>query len=530
MAPVRLRSRSRRSSRTENLIDSPPERPFATWTTVGNIDSSARGLVDPAGRIAVDGCSWSVDWWIGAEDRWHQPAQEAAVRQQLVGASPVVETRVRIPSGDAVSRVYGARGPRGEDVLVVDIHNDSRVPVALALAVQPHDGGRVDALTLAGSVLAVDGAAVLHLARSPGRFALSVAADARDAREVVLAGDAEPVRAAEVHCPDGQARGVLLFPLAHTATLRIAIPLDGSVRAVDPTELPSAEQVASGWATHSRGGARVEVPDRRLREAIAASTRHLLLEGGGPLVARALDEMGFPSEAWARLQQLEAVDAPGAALTALAAHWQLTRDGDAARAAVDSIAALVPALARNPNTDDACLGRLALPAIADMLDAAGEPRAAGDVRATPAGDRRPSQGPGALTDLIESTTPDARAELLLAVRVHLVQELDDGLALSPVVPDAWLGQGWEVHDLPTSSGRLSFAIRWHGDRPALLWELDAHDGLAPVRLTAPSLDPTWSTTEPSGETLLAPVPVPERPSQRRGLTIPVTIEPMRRRS
>ena len=52
-------------------------------------------------------------------------------------------------------------------------------------------------------------------------------------------------------------------------------------------------------------------------------------------------------------------------------------------------------------------------------------------------------------------------------------EVDDGLALSPGVPDAWLGQGWEVHDLPTAEGRLSYAIRWHGDRPALLWELRA---------------------------------------------------------
>ena len=86
-----------------------------------------------------------------------------------------------------------------------------------------------------------------------------------------------------------------------------------------------------------------------------------------------------------------------------------------------------------------------------------------------------------------------------------------------------------MHDLPTAFGRLSFAIRWHGERPALLWELEPHADVGPVRLTTPALDPRWSTTEPRGEALLAPVPVPERPSQRRGLTIPVTIEPVRRR-
>ena len=34
------------------------------------------------------GRGWSLDWWIGAEDRWHLPAEEAAVRQQLVGRQP----------------------------------------------------------------------------------------------------------------------------------------------------------------------------------------------------------------------------------------------------------------------------------------------------------------------------------------------------------------------------------------------------------------------------------------------------------
>ena len=78
-------------------------------------------------------------------------------------------------------------------------------------------------------------------------------------------------------------------------------------------------------------------------------------------------------------------------------------------------------------------------------------------------------------------------------------------------------------------GRLSFAVRWHGERPALLWDLESHRSDPAVRLTAPALDPDWSSAEPRGEALLSPVPVPERPSQRRGLTIPVTIEPIRRR-
>ena len=58
-----------------------------------------------------------------------------------------------------------------------------------------------------------------------------------------------------------------------------------------------------------------------------------------------------------------------------------------------------------------------------------------------------------------------------------------------------------MHDAPTRAGRVSYAVRWHGARPALLWECER-----PIRLSAPGLDRDWSTTEPRGETLLAAPP------------------------
>src|SRR5581483_10147664 len=82
----------------------------------------------------------------------------------------------------------------------------------------------------------------------------------------------------------------------------------------------------------------------------------------------------------------------------------------------------------------------------------------------------------------------AAADFLSFVRTMLVRETGDGgLALCSMLPDAWAGQNFEVHDAPTYAGRLSFAVRWHGDRPAILWEVEARD--EPIRITAPGLDP-----------------------------------------
>ncbi len=96
------------------------------------------------------------------------------------------------------------------------------------------------------------------------------------------------------------------------------------------------------------------------------------------------------------------------------------------------------------------------------------------------------------------------AALLLALRGMLAHESAPSGADEPTVtfvaelPRAWRGQPVEVHGAPTRHGPVSFAVRWHGARPALLW-----DGPPGIRLVAPGLDPSWSTNEPSGDALLA---------------------------
>ena len=94
---------------------------------------------------------------------------------------------------------------------------------------------------------------------------------------------------------------------------------------------------------------------------------------------------------------------------------------------------------------------------------------------------------------------DVDASLLIDVYGQLVREHRAGrVDILPGFRTEWLGQHLAVHDVPLRSGLLSFALRWHGARPAVLW-----DAPAGVTLRAPALDPDWSSTTAVGEGLLA---------------------------
>lgn len=111
----------------------------------------------------------------------------------------------------------------------------------------------------------------------------------------------------------------------------------------------------------------------------------------------------------------------------------------------------------------------------------------------------------------------ALAEVLLFVRDLLVRPTDAGVEMCPVVPGAWVGKGWEAHDVPTAFGRFGYAVRWHDDRPAVLWELDPHPGITGLLVRAPGLDPTWSSNAIRGEALFPPMarPTPEQLAAER---------------
>lgn len=535
------------------------------WTLVGPLDAVAPARADGAGLITPHGADWSIDWWLGADDRWYFPGREAAVRQQRQGAGPVLTTSVRIPSGDALQRVYGAV-VGGREVTVIEIENDSPVPVALALALRPYavgpDGDAAGAsgeagadgapmgvgpwprsLRLAGPVLLIDDRPVLRLPRGPNQAAVTAEGDLADA---VTDG-------AELSWPGGVAtpgtNAVMLFPLPHRTSLRFVVPADAHGAEVvqgsipDPATVPEADTVARGWNAVVDGATRFEYPDDGATRLVAAARARLLLTTGDELTAavRRLDPKIGPVlgalAAGGHRRELAAVPA------ALAEDFP-TRLPGSPLAAAELVAAVGPVLnVLGARPDDALLEVVVQ--LTHLVDSSGEPaatrlaqaglavvaRAAGDDRAadhleglvarasTGVDPADEVDGSATAVDLVTALAAKAgdagswgrdsveeAARFVAAARRLLIDDRGDDLLLLPVFPTAWRGGNAEVHSAPTRHGVVSYGIRWHGARPALLWQLDPADrpkGADAVVLRCPGLDPDWQTTEARGETLLA---------------------------
>jgi hypothetical protein len=165
---------------------------------------------------------------------------------------------------------------------------------------------------------------------------------------------------------------------------------------------------------------------------------------------------------------------------------ELVRAGEAPAAGmVAEVAAAVESLGADPSWE----AGVALAAAARLLAAAGEARAVRDVERIL----------GARTESSVPTSPPAGVYAV----PWLESQFAVGAALFPNgLPPGWRGASIEAHGVPTgASSTVSLAVRWHGARPAVLWEQLG----SPVLLSAPVLAPGWSSPEPAGETLW-PVP------------------------
>ena len=377
--------------------------------------------VDPDGSVHVGGTV--VHWQLAADDGWHDP-RRAVLRQRRVGGTPVVESRLRIPSGDAVARVWSV--PDGGGWTLIEIANESPLPIVAAFS---------------GPVLA---------ARS---------ATPTEPRGIVPGDAAEPVS--------------LALAVGHRTTVRVGVPTRAA-GALAPG-LPGWEAVQRGWELLARRGSRLELPEPSWSAAVVECRCDALL---GRLPGR--------RQAWR--ESLHDGDEQLAAEALIAA-------GEVARAGV-SIDDELPELAETASR----LGATSRPSwvhLAALRGARLAFAASGDERAVD-DTMRVARRLGARCAADEQ--PSAAMPSSIAAVPWIEQRCvsDDGVLLPGGWPRGWLGAPLAVHDLPVGRGTLSFAVRWHGARPAVLWESAGID--RPLRAAA-AVGGSWTSTEPSGEAL-----------------------------
>jgi hypothetical protein len=377
-------------------------------TTIGVLGGSWRATVEPDGTITPCAAgSRPLRWHVAADDRWHTPATSSTRRQRAIDGVPVIETRIRIPSGDAVHRVYAVADHGG--MTVIEVENDSPLPIAVAFDGPPLSSPRPP------TVVPIDG--------------------------IELPSD------------------TVVFPIGHRATVTVALAHAPS-RARALSRVPAADQVVRGWTVACERAGRLLLPDVSLTEAVTAARCDLLLGGPDDLEQ---DPVGHVIGV-AELARL-GVD-PGPGLPELAE-------------AVHAVARSEPSWERD----------VALDSAERVLSATGERRALRDLARIRSGaPTRPHR-------------PDA-APVGARVVPWVEQILARGDELLPGgVPPAWAGQSFEGHGLPAGSATtVSFAVRWHGDRPAVLWETAGRA----LTLRSPVAAPGWSSDAVQGETLWPP--------------------------
>ncbi|NND73582.1 MAG: hypothetical protein HKN44_01110 [Ilumatobacter sp.] len=390
-------------------------------TTVGVTGQTWRAAVSAWGAVTplAGPDERTLEWYVAADDRWHRPANEPTVRQRRVDGTPVIETRVRIPDGDAVQRVWSVAD--GGGFTIVEIENDSPLPFAVAFAGRPVLTERPPADAPIEGIDLPDDAIVLPVGH---RAAVRVALAHRD----VPAGPGEPAR------------------------------LSGA---------PGASDVARGWTAVAARAGRVDLPDPGLAEAVVAARCDLMLDG--PIDA-AVDPIGFVLDV-----------------------GELVRCGEPADPWLAEVVVPIESVARSGDHFLAA----ALDAAARIAVAASDDRALGDIvrlraRVNPA--TRPA---GSFAELRRA---GSAGRFVHDVERHLAC---GGELLPAGIPTRWFGSNFEVHGVPTGDrSAVSYAVRWHGERPAVLWEQTGES----QRLTAPGLDAAWSTAAPAGEALWAAPP------------------------
>ena len=394
-------------------------------------------IVNERGSIRLNDGSPVLDWHIAADDRWHDPSTEPSVRQTRRAGVPVIETRLRIPGGDAIQRVYAVADAGG--LVVIEITNESTLPIAVAFT-------RPDVVS----------------SRTPS-----------------------PRGAQGIELPAGS----VVFPVAHGSTLRVALRAPDSVVAnVDVERLPSFEQLQKGWLKAVEQAGYVIVPEGAVAPLVARLRSDALILSGHEIEDWAIGAGGdCANDPVAYILTLQELLRMGEKLT-----------GDSALIRVDHAARLaqcVETLLKDYKKTPILQWDVerALFAAQFVFARMGESRAADDVAATQLRLSSAAEPPNVMPT-------DIRAIAWVEEKMVAMQRDGSVQIFGRGIPRLWLGANLECHRVAAGPlHTVSFGIRWHGEKPALLWEVA---GPAGIKLTAGKCDPTWTSVEATGETLL----------------------------
>lgn len=218
----------------------------ANGVTTGVTGATWRATVSPWGAVTPWDDRPVLDWWVAADDRWHTPADEPSVRQTRVDGTAVVETRLRVPSGDAVHRVWSvaAAAAPGGGVTIVEVTNESTLPIAVAFS---HRGLLTE----------------------------------RPIPTVPIEG---------ISLPDG----AFVLPVGHAASVRVALA-HGPIApgGLLPPGLPAAAQVTRGWTSLTDRASRLVLPDAWSSHASAVTAVRCELALGAAIPTAADDPAGY---------------------------------------------------------------------------------------------------------------------------------------------------------------------------------------------------------------------------------------------
>ena len=398
--------------------------------------------------VGVRGAAWSAGvsawgdlfvedqerlrWFIAADDRWYRPSRETTVRQREVSGVPVIETRIKVPGGDAVQRVYGVANFGG--AIVVEIYNDSSLPFAVAF-----DRGDISTM------------------REPS-----------------------PTGVQGIDLPAGS----VVFPVGHHATMRAAILINGDSRQISAGELeslPSFEQVERGWLAALQISSRVDVPDLSWSSVLTSQRCKVLLSNSAEL-AEGSDINLLVDLLLDRAERVRLGDKP--------AQW------------VDEVAVATERILKQCAKTQSVqwFEERALLGAGMVLNRAGESRGLQDFVSVWS---RLAEA-GRISGLALASPEIAGTVRQIAwIESQLVAQRRDGvIEICPCgIDKSWLGVNFECHKLLASPEHvISYAVRWHGEKPALLWEIDGPVG---AKVAASAIDRTFSSTEMRGETLLS---------------------------